>query len=90
MSWLRAPLYLLQALAAQIPTLRAGEALQGAAEVAVGTGSMKKHDLDSTLRDWRRTAERGRAPVVAKRVVTAADLEAMGADLGVTIRKVQG
>jgi len=87
MSWLHAPLYLLQALAAQIPTLRAGEALQGAAEVALGTGSMKQQDLERTQRDWQRMADGDRHRAASRTGTTAPDWDGFAASSGIEMVK---
>jgi hypothetical protein len=47
---------LLNAYSAMLPRLQAAENLRAAQIVAVGTGSMKKHDSQALLGQWNRQA----------------------------------
>ena len=84
MSWLHAPLYLVRALASQLPAIRASESQLRAQEVAVGSGSIKPSDQRAIQRDWQQLAS-GDAPT--RRVKTRKQLDEMANELGIAVVK---
>jgi hypothetical protein len=70
------PLGLLRALHDSIPALTAEESLVASERVALGSGSLDRHDAKQLRRDWRETAF-GRVRVKAQKVAPA-DLAALG------------
>jgi hypothetical protein len=54
--WLQLPMRLLRSYLEHLPGLQAERNMQLATVVAVGTGSLKKHEAEGYMRDWRRAA----------------------------------
>jgi hypothetical protein len=70
------PLGLLRALHDAIPALTAEESLVASERVALGSGSLDKHDARQLRRAWRETAF-GRVRVTPQKAAPA-DLAALG------------
>lgn len=75
---------LFEAYAEMLPRLQAEDAIRMVTAVAIGAGKAKKAEARRIMRDWNRTAGRGRES--ATRITTmkgaAAALEAMGLTRG--------
>lgn len=85
MTWLaETPVAVLNACLAEIPRLRATEALEQASVVAVGSGSLKKDASQATLRAWRHLAGLDRRPASTSTRQARPNL----AGLGLGLRKV--
>lgn len=61
------PLPVLEGYAAQLPQLEAAASLRRVTEVAVGSGTLTKHEQRRLLGSWRRAAAHGPRRVAAPR-----------------------
>jgi hypothetical protein len=79
------PVVLLRALGEQLPRVEAVASLRRAAEVALGSGSLKRQDALDLRGRWLRQADaRPR-----RKVRTVSDLKAAAASLGITVEEVK-
>ena len=67
--------------------IKAQESLERSLEIAVGTGSMKRHHIRSTLREWRKTAQTFRHKERSYRPATKEQHHALLAQIGVKVQE---
>ncbi|MDQ2913641.1 MAG: hypothetical protein M3T56_10330 [Chloroflexota bacterium] len=79
---------MLQELAKHLPQLQAEESLRRAAEIALGSGTLNKHDARELRSLWLRAARVG-SRRKAVRAGTPADLETTVAAMGIELVKVK-
>ena len=70
-----------------MPVIKAQESLERSLEIAVGTGSMKRHHVRSTLRDWRRVSQTFAKKSKPYRPATKEQHHALLAQIGVKVQE---
>ena len=70
-----------------MPVIKAQESLERSLEVAVGTGSMKRHHVRNTLREWRKTAQTFRHKEPTYRPATKEQHHALLGMIGIRVQE---